>query len=351
MTTYRTDNGEELYCLLTNVHAGDVIEIAMHCLTTDPAQPRPYIGAFSVDVPGLTIRGLEGAVFSTPWTLNADYMTMEHMHWRHFDAGPDIGLNRSEDHPIEGLRFRDCSWVHGASSVQLWYGVDVLFENCAWGDIRSRVPGLDAVAFALKRFGKNIRFVHCHAWDNGSDWIHIMPNAPLAGVAEDILIEDCEGWITRPYGSVPWHNFSSNVGENIIDVKGQYTSGVVIRRGRYGGIRPTVEGQDCSGESGCICRVHYGARDVRFENVHFYDAPIGTAVSHGSDGQGMTGNVRFLGCTYENVTEPIRNLENLSIYVDPNWTSPDPGIDLVDIRSRLVAIRAALTSIIDDLEE
>lgn len=323
---YIVNTGAGLTDAINRLSPGDTLAIQEH------VQHRPYYGTFAINNSGtqeqpITIVG-QGAVLGAEWIVNGDYVHLEGMHWTGFDDGLNVGQSRDENRPVVGLSIVGCTWMHGVSGVRLWHVKNSEIRNVHFRDIRSRVAGVDSVALIFKRSADNVLVDNCLFEDIGSDGIHIAPNAPVTGRIENIRIVNCKGWINRPYGNVEWQDYSSNVGENFIDVKGQLTNNVHIERCEGYGFRPTVEGQDASGEQGSIVRIHYGASNVYVDNCHLHDSDYGVIVSYGTDGLGVTGPVWLRGNTFANISQrDILIHEGLEVHVIDVWPPLNPDLE------------------------
>jgi len=153
--------------------------------------------------------------------------------------------------------------------------------------------------------------------DIGSDGVHVGPKFHEIGA---VTVQGCTFFVNRPYGSQPWQNFSTNVSENGIDIKGKWGSAsapvllgpVLIAGCEAYGFRASVKGQDCSdgtygGQLECGIVVHDNAVPVTIKNTKIHDCDVGVVVDKGS--YGTTAGFTMTACALRDLDQGIECAE------------------------------------------
>lgn len=283
---------------ITHVAAGDTIYVvptAVH-----------YTDFFTTTVSGtagnpITITSSTGAMVdvtsSFMWRFESDYWVVDKMNFENYTSwqiqiggSPIYGTNNKfADH----ITVQNCYFYNGTQpGVEVCHATYLTVDNCLFRDIRKRVAGQDVCAIDVYG-GGDITIQSCLFEDIGSDGVHI---GPRWHAIDAVTIQDCYFRVNRPYGSESWQDFSTNVGENGIDVKGYWsnpaydppTNGpILIRRCVVSGFYTAVSGQDCSntaGEPGTGIVVHMNVEDVTIDKTIICDCDEGVGGSYGPYG-------------------------------------------------------------------
>ncbi len=232
-------------------------------------------------------------VIFTPakWSLDgADYWIISNLI---FDAAERTGAggaliqigttsNRSTNILIENVQF----WDDSKQGIALDNCDIVDILHCRFTNLRKRSAGSDLVAIAgTDAYGDNIQIGWCLFEDIGSDGIQF-DEVSGSGTYTTIDIHHCSFIVNRSsagaYGSSirPWQTFSTNVGENAIDIK-VITGPVTIEDCYMFGFEPTVAGQDASGANGAAIVIQNqssGLPDVIINRNRFHRCGRGITV-------------------------------------------------------------------------
>lgn len=222
---------------------------------------------------------------TSDWDIDSDYWNIEDLILDGFTSNVVFGEGSS----MIGGGVRRCHFRHGSGvAIQLWFCDGVTLEDLWVSDIRSRISGDDLTAISVKRATTNLTLRRCCFEDNGSDGFHVLPNGYYA--AGNILVENCAFWINRPYGTTTryWQDYSTNVGENGIDVKELDNSDerVDIDRCLVYGFRASVAGQDASGGEGPGIYIHRNVRYVTISRCMVHDCDRGINFASTTANQG-----------------------------------------------------------------
>jgi Right handed beta helix region/Protein of unknown function (DUF1565) len=252
---------------------------------------------------------------SSSWVFTGDYWTVESMDFDGYGArpiqiggSPSAGLGPDNDF-ADHIIVQDCTFQHGTQEVWVCHTTDTLIQRCTFRDICKRAAGADCSALGIYG-GGGIVVSDCVFEDIGSDGVHI---GPWFHQIDAVTVRGCTFRVNRPYGSQTWQNFSSNVGENAIDIKGLWSSpsdpdlvGPVLITGcTISGFLAAVSGQDCSnsaGDLGAGIVIHMDAKPVTIEKTEIFDCDIGVL---GSNGSGKTYNFTMTNCTLRGLATGI----------------------------------------------
>lgn len=243
----------------------------------------PYMGSFTTGVNNVIICADDPddppVIGSDEWFINHDLWALDGLIFDGWVGLPAIIIGNAGS--VDDVRISNCVFRHSTDlAIRVEHADRLVIEDSKFRNIRSRVDGDDKNAVQIEDTVGDVTIRRCEFEDIGSDGIHLFPGLPYS--TGEILIEDCTFRINRPYGSRSWQDFSTNCGENGIDIKGATTGKVTVRRCSFHGFRATVAGQDASGSDGEGLYIHDGSNNVHVEDCRFFDCDIGIDLSPGS---------------------------------------------------------------------
>lgn len=274
--------GDSLRVITTGTSYGTATGEADFTLTSAnsgiSANPITVI-AHTPDAPP-TIRG------NFTWTFRScDWWVIDGLKWDDnggTGGGYIFSLGPSGSNKVSNMTVQNCQFTHTSKvPLQADYTESLTVQYCYFVDVRSRQAGNDKTCIRLKYGTNNFRAYRCAFEDIGSDSIQV--DELTANQALAITIEECHFWINRPYGCRDWHDFSTNVGENGVDIKTVHGP-VLIVGCSFHGFRAAVAGQDATGGNGPAITIHNDAQDVEIKRCIIWDCDQGISVSHGTAG-------------------------------------------------------------------
>lgn len=274
------------------------------------------------------------------WLIQSDYWTFDLLDFRDYGAwqiqlggSPAYGTNNKFANHIT---ISNCYFRHGnKEGIQIAHATDVTISNCLFRDLRSRIAGADICALNIYG-GGDITISGCDFEDIGSDGVHI---GCKYHQIDAVTIQNCDFWVNRPYGSEVWQDFSTNVGENGLDVKSYWSNpatdpvlvGPVLIDGcTIAGFYATVAGQDASGSNGEAIGVHMNATPVTITNTMISDCAVGVGGSNGPYG-GTTYDFHMSDCVITNTDTGILLYNGDSIEIRRTYISATLGLEVHEV--------------------
>lgn len=206
--------------------------------------------------------------------------------------GEHLGLqsiyqNFDETVASSHINIRNCKFKDGnRAPVRIFYGNDILVDNCYFSNIRSGEAGRDLNAVNIPYIADRIEIKNSRFEDIGSDGVHIGAQSYVNGAdLGQMFVQNNTFWVNRPY-SGPF----GNVGENGIDIKsyGSLRGSILVEGNTVYGFHPTLSGQDTSGAPGEGIVVHNGVSNVVLEKNLFYDNAIHLSITKHKTDYGIT---------------------------------------------------------------
>lgn len=323
MTTHNVATKPELYEASQVAVPGDTIHII--------GAGTPYEGYLMPENSGtagnrITVTAEPDVVLAPDrsWLMDKDFWTVTGLTFSQYPA-TCIRLGTMAD--ARDIIIEDCSWMHSTKqAIRIEDARALTIRGCQFRDIRSRQADKDRVAIVVRGPTRDMLVENCQFEDIGSDGIHILPGGVATEYVGNIIIRNCQFWVNRPYGSVEWQDFSTNVGENGIDIKAAEGL-VLVQDCAFRGFQPKAAGQDCSGSAHAECiRVSHEARKVRLVNCDFR-----------ASGTGILGSdypvIAIKDCAWTDVGHPIHGY-NMTLSVIEGMTvtgssTPGPEPDIV----------------------
>lgn len=338
MPTYFVDNvngkdqnaGDQAHPFATIAKAvaraapGDTIKV----VSTDKPYT-DYFAATSSGAPGrpITITSVTAdkpkVTPGSSWAFTGDYWVVENFDFYGFKARPIQiggcplpGLGPDNDF-ADHIIVRDCLFRH-ATQEALWvcHTTDARIERCTFRDVRRREAGSDCCALCVYG-GSGVVISDSLFEDIGSDGVHIGPKFHEIGA---VAVQGCTFLVNRPYGSKPWQDFSTNVSENGIDIKGKWGSAsapvlvgpVLIAGCQVHGFRVSVKGQDSSdgvygGQLECGIVIHDNATSVTIKDTTVHDCDVGVMAGKGL--YGSTAGFTMTACALRDLDQGIECAE------------------------------------------
>lgn len=236
------------------------------------------------------------------WEFDCSYRIVQDLI---FDSFTDDAIDLGATGPPTAASFitiRRCIFRHANQcGVRIYYTEDVLIQDCWFIDLRKRVAGADLNSTQIMRTSSRVKHERCVFEDIGSDGCQINPNGYFA--QNDHEFVDCVFYIHRPYALATrsWHDFSTNVGENGLDLKDCSDGDIDIIHCLFRGFQATVGGQDCSGDSGAGLRAHIDSDEVDIYRSRFVLCNRGATYAPGG-GHTWSGGL-IENCVFQSITD------------------------------------------------